>query len=103
VCERCGRPFSEKGRLPGRLLLGERGLLCATCAEERRVQGFPASAMIWFDAEALGCLKSILQLSYSDAAHRIGASSSSSSVRTVIESLAESAAEGRLQSLRLFR
>ncbi|MEN6500161.1 MAG: DNA repair protein RecO [Rectinema sp.] len=102
ACERCGRPFSEKGSLPGRLLMGERSLLCAACAEERREQGFPVSAMIWFDAEALSCLKMALQRSYGEAAQMVGASSSSSSVRAIIESLAESAAEGPLQSLRLF-
>jgi DNA repair protein RecO len=102
ACERCGRPFSEKGTLPGRLLMGEHSLLCASCAEERRRLGFPASAMLWFDAEALRCLQAALQLSYGEAAQTMGASGASSSVKAVIESLAESAAEGPLQSLRLF-
>jgi len=102
ACERCGRSFSEKGALPGRLLMGERSLLCAACAEERREQGLPASAMISFDAEVLGCLRAIPQLPYGEAAQMMGSMRSSSNIGAIIESLAESAAEGPLQSLRLF-
>jgi len=102
ACERCGEPFSAKGRLPGRLLMGERNFLCATCAEERRQQGFPVSAMIPFDAEALGCLRATQRLQYGEAALMIGSYRSSSNIGAIIESLAESAAEGPLQSLRLF-
>jgi len=82
--------------------MGERSLLCAACAEERRAQGFPVSAMILFGAEALSCLKTALQRSYGEAAQMLAASSSSSSIKAIIESLAESAAEGPLQSLRIF-
>jgi recombinational DNA repair protein (RecF pathway) len=102
TCERCGRSFSGKGALPGRLLMGERGLLCATCAEERRQQGFPASAMLPFDEEALGGLRAILRLSYTEAANIVGSARSFRNIEAIIESLAESAAEGPLQSLRLF-
>lgn len=102
TCERCGRSFTGKGALPGRLLMGDRSFLCAVCAEERRQQGFPASAMISFDAETLGCLHAVLQLPYGEAAHLMGSTRPSSNVMAIIESLAESAGEGPLQSLRLF-
>ena len=103
ACERCGRSFVEKGALPGRLLMGERALLCGNCAEERRAQGFPASAMLSFDAKDLNCLRGGRQLSYVEASNLLWAAHSSSNITAIIKSLAESASEGPLQSLRLFQ
>ncbi len=101
-CERCNRSFSERGSMPGRLLKGEQSILCARCAEERRIQGFPASAMIVFDEEARGCLGAIAQQTYAGATTALATSAARDNVVTIIESLAESAAEGPLQTLRLF-
>lgn len=101
-CGRCGRPFSERASLPGRLLNGEQSLLCAHCAEERHRQGFPASAMIPFDEEVRRCLGSIAQQPYDKAAVIVDSSPSRTTIVSIIESLAESAAEGPLQTLKLF-
>ena len=103
ACEHCGKRFTEEGALPGRLLAGERSFLCARCAEERRRQGFPASAMILVDARVFQCLREILNVSYSQAARCMSANPSLLHIEAIIESLAELAAEGPLQSLRLFR
>jgi len=102
ACEHCGKRFTEQGALPGRLLAGERSFLCARCAEERRREGFPASAMILIDAMVLQCLREILDVSYSQAARCMSVNPSLLHIEAIIESLAESAAEGPLQSLRLF-
>lgn len=103
ACEHCGKRFTEEGALPGRLLARERSFLCAKCAEERRRQGFPASAMILVDAMALQCLREIQGASYSQIAQCMSANPSRVHIKAIIESLAESAAESPLQSLRLFR
>ena len=102
TCERCGRPFSERGAMPGRLLKGEQSLLCARCAEDRHRQGFPSSAMLLFDEEGRRCLDLVAAQEYSLAAATLEGSPSRASVAAIIESLAETAAEGPLQTLRLF-
>ncbi len=101
-CERCGRTFNERGSMPGRLLKGEQSILCARCAEERRLHGFPPSAMIVFDDEARRCLGDMARQSYADAASALVHSAAQDNILAIIESLAESAAEGPLQTMRLF-
>jgi len=101
-CERCGRAFIERGSMPGRLLRGEQSILCARCAEERRLQGFPPSAMIVFDDEARRCLSALAAQPYADATASLAASAARDNIVAIIESLTESAAEGPLQTLRLF-
>ncbi len=102
-CGRCGRAFSERGCMPGRLLKGEQNILCARCAEERRREGFPSSAMIVFDEETRRCLIAIAAQSYARAAAALASSAARGNSIAIIESLAESAAEGPLQTLRLFQ
>ncbi|HPN03922.1 MAG TPA: DNA repair protein RecO [Rectinema sp.] len=101
-CERCGRSFSEKNSLPGKLLIGESSFLCHNCAEEFRQMGFSTSAMLPFDEKVLTCLRIITKLSYSEALPLLKSASLRPEIIAIIESLAESAAEGPLQSLRVF-
>jgi len=101
-CERCGRSFSAQNALPGRLLRGEQSLVCGRCADERLLQGFPSGAMIVFDDAVRQCLDSIDKSAYPIAASTLAESSARTNIKAIIESLAESAAEGPLQTLKLF-
>ncbi len=100
-CERCGRLFSEKNSLPGGLLVGESSFLCRSCAEEYGQIRFSTSVMLPFDDKILTCLHSIPRQSYSQAVLLLKSIPSSPDIIKIIESLAEAAAEGPLQSLRI--
>ena len=64
--------------------------------------GLSTSAMLPFDEKVLTCLRSITKLSYSEALPLLKSASLRPEIIAIIESLAESAAEGPLQSLRVF-
>lgn len=100
-CEQCGRPLSGPQSPVALYARGDRGFLCAACGERRIHNGFPQTAIYRLAPQALECLRSLGEFHFSQAAERLASSPARDSLGSIIELLAEQAAEGPLQTILL--